>query len=93
MNVFDLLRRGPKTSEFWAAIVGTAVGLFMVKEGQHGIDLAWAMSPLVAQVLGRNAVKVVGALKAGEQAGEGARAAVKAAATPGAPAASGGSGT
>ena len=64
MDLFSLVRRGPKTSEFWAAIIGTGIGLFAVKEGLQGLDVLAGLSPILAQVLGRNAVKVAGILGA-----------------------------
>lgn len=93
MSVFDLFRRGPKTTEFWGALLGTLAGVLDVKLGGASIgQTVGLLSPLLVYIGGRSALKVAAAMKAGDQAGEAARAAAKAVTTPDAPAGSSGSG-
>lgn len=76
MNLFQLFARGPKTSEFWAAVVGTGVGLFAINQGVAALDVMAGMSPMIAQIIGRNGVKIaalVGTARGAAAQGEAAR--------------------
>lgn len=94
MSVFDLFRRGPKTTEFWGALLGTLAGVLDVKLGGASIgQTVGLLSPLLVYIGGRSALKVAAAIKAGDQAGEAARSAAKTVTSSDSPPAPGGSGS